>query len=60
MLIRKYDGSLVEINKCNYINDYQYYKKLGEIMYNISNEKQEKNNKGYSRQAIDQLLQKFK
>jgi hypothetical protein len=60
MLVRKYDGTMVEINKCDYTNDYQYYKKMGEIMYNIVEEhKEEKGINGYSRQAIDQLLQKF-
>ena len=33
----------------------QYYKKLGEIMYNIEVTEEEKP-KGYSRQAIDNLL----
>jgi flagellum-specific peptidoglycan hydrolase FlgJ len=55
MLVRKYDGTMVEINKCEYANDHQYYKKLGEIMYNIEVTEEEKP-KGYSRQAIDNLL----
>lgn len=61
MLVRKYDGTMVEINKCEYENDYQYYKKLGEIMYNIEvghpEAEKEERPKGYSRQAIDRLLQ---
>ena len=58
MLVRKYDGTMVEINKCEYANDHQYYKKLGEIMYNINTaSEKEEGHKGYSRQAIDRLMQ---
>lgn len=31
MLVRTYDGKLVEINRYDYKNDFLYYKKLMEI-----------------------------
>ena len=64
MLFRKYDGTLVEINKCDYANDVIYYKKLMEVtmgkFINDTNADATKSNytakDSYSTQAIQKLL----
>ena len=60
MLFRKYDGTLVEINKCDYANDVIYYKKLMEVtmgkFINDTNADATKSNYTYSTQASQKLL----
>lgn len=61
MLFRKYDGTLVEINKCDYANDVIYYKKIMEVtMGKFINADATKSNytakDSYSTQAIQKLL----
>ena len=66
MLFRKHDGTLVEINKCDYANDVIYYKKIMEVTMgkftdtDDSNADATKSNytakDSYSTQAIQKLL----
>ena len=61
MLFRKHDGTLVEINKCDYANDVIYYKKLMEVtMGKFTDTGAAKPNysakDSYSTQAIQKLL----
>ena len=64
MLFRKHDGTLVEINKCDYANDVIYYKKIMEVtmgkFINDTNTDATKPNysakDSYSTQAIQKLL----
>ena len=64
MLFRKHDGTLVEINKCDYANDVIYYKKIMEVtmgkFINDTNTDAPKPNysakDSYSTQAIQKLL----
>uniref|UniRef100_A0A6C0EW07 Uncharacterized protein n=1 Tax=viral metagenome TaxID=1070528 RepID=A0A6C0EW07_9ZZZZ len=63
MLFRKHDGTLVEINKCDYANDVIYYKKIMEVTIgkftDINDTNAEPNytaKDSYSTQAIHKLL----
>jgi hypothetical protein len=67
MLFRKHDGTLVEINKCDYANDVIYYKKIMEVtmgkFINDTNANATNDSKSnysakdsYSTQAIQKLL----
>ena len=61
MLFRKYDGTLVEINKCDYANDVIYYKKIMEVTMGkfIDTDATKPNysaKDSYSTQAIQKLL----
>lgn len=63
MLFRKYDGTLVEINKCDYANDVIYYKKIMEVTMGKFTDTDDSNSKpnysakdSYSTQAIQKLL----
>ena len=59
MLFRKHDGTIVEIKKCDYVNDDIYYKKIMEVT--ISKNDNTTNiiytaKDSYSTQAIQKLL----
>ena len=36
MLFRTFDGELIEINRCDFITDVQYYEHIMKVVYNIS------------------------
>jgi len=64
MLFRKHDGTLVEINKCDYANDVIYYKKIMEVTMGKFTDTDATNDSksnysakdSYSTQAIQKLL----
>ena len=55
MLFRKYDGTMIEINKCDYKNDHIYYNKIMSIK-SLNIEKIKKPTESYSKKAIMKLI----
>lgn len=59
MLFRKMDGTIVEINKCDYKNDDIYYTKIMEALAKEPTSVKPNSKDSYSTQAIDRLLHLF-
>jgi len=57
MLFRKMDGTIVEINKCDYKNDNIYYTKIMEALAKEQTSIKTSSKYSYSTQAIKRLLQ---